>query len=481
MNDTQAPLWTLAEVMAATGGALQGVAVPELALTGVSIDSRTLRPGDLFVAIRGERHDGHAFIASAFEQGARLALVEAGHAAEQEARQGHGPLLVVPDTLKALEALGRAARARSRAHIIAVTGSVGKTGSKEMLRLALAPSGAVHASEKSYNNHWGVPLTLARLPREARFGVFEVGMNHPGEITPLSQMIRPHTGIITTVAPVHLGFFASVEEIARAKAELFAGMDAQAVAVLNADNAHFELLRTAARSAGVGRCISFGAAEGADFRLTHVALDMDGSQVRAHLAGRAVDFRLGAPGRHIAINALAVLAAVSCAGADLDAAVAALAEARPPEGRGVRQEIAVPGGGRILLIDESYNANPASMAAALASLQTIPRRLYPRRIAVLGDMLELGEDSPRLHAELAAPVEAGGIDRLFACGPHMRELYDTLPEKCKGAYAPGPDDLEDAVISSIKAGDVVMVKGSLGSRMGRIVEAIRGRFVAHHA
>ncbi len=474
------PLWTYREVVVATRGRLKGPVDINQPLTGVSIDTRTLKPGEIFAAIKGEVHDGHQFVPAAFQNGAGLAIVrddysDAGGAGAGEAGEA-AVLLHVPDPLAALENLGRAARRRMQGRVIAVTGSVGKTGTKEALRAALSASGRVHASEKSYNNHWGVPLTLARLPRDADFGVFEVGMNHPGEITPLAQMIRPEIGIITTVEPVHLGFFDSVEQIAQAKAELFAGMGPDSLAaVLNRDNPYFPLLAKTARGAGVPQIISFGLSEAADVRALEIELTMHGSNVSARLFGEPIEYRLGAPGQHLVMNSLAVIAAVKLAGADLTAALAALAEITPPEGRGARLELPVENG-TILLIDESYNANPASMRAALIGLKTIPRRRHPRRIAVLGDMLELGQRSAALHRELLTPVLEGGVDKVFACGPLMRELYDTLPENCRGAYAEDSSGLEDAVISSIKAGDVVMVKGSLGSRMGAIVEAIKDNF-----
>lgn len=467
------PLWTFEAVLAATGGKCEGGAAPDI--TSVSIDSRTIEPGALFVAIRGENNDGHDYVAKAFEAGTAAALVA------DDAKVGGAPLVRVPDTLRAMEKLGEAARARSEAKIIAVTGSVGKTGTKEALRLALAPSGKVHASRKSYNNHWGVPLTLSNFSADADFGVFEVGMNHPGEITPLTKFIRPHVAIVTTVEPVHLEFFNSVEDIAEAKAEIFAGLEPGGTAILNRDNLHFALLERRAREAGAERIVAFGAGENADARLVSMTEGPEGSQVEAVIEGRTYYFLIGAPGRHLVMNALAVLAAVKTVGGDMAAATDALAHYRAQAGRGARETVAVAGGGTVEIVDESYNANPASMRAALAAMGGSGATRKGRLIAVLGDMLELGEGSPQLHAELAGPVEDAGIDIVFACGPHMRSLYDALPQSRRGGYAKTSEGLAEAVIASVKAGDVVMVKGSLGSRMGPLVEALRSGLAGSRA
>ena len=458
------PLWTFEKALAATAGQAEGDDRPEL--TSVSIDSRTLEPGALFAAIRGDKFDGHDYVGQAFEAGAAAALV-----AQDAKLDVSGALIRVPDTLDALNRLGAAARARSEARIIAVTGSAGKTGTKEALRLALGASGRVHVSEKSYNNHWGVPLSLANFARADDFGVFEAGMNHAGEITPLTRLIRPHIAIITTVAPVHLEFFGTVEKIAEAKAEIFAGLEPGGVAILNRDEPHFAFLNSCARKAGAERVITFGAHKSADVRLMESRTVGDASEVGAQIGGEHISYRIGAPGRHLVMNSLAVLAALEAVGADLQAGAQALGGYRAQTGRGARTQFAL-GDGRVTLIDESYNANPASMRAALAALAETPRAELPRRIAVLGDMLELGETSCQLHAELAQPVDAAGVDVVFACGPHMRALYDTLPETRRGAYAINSVGLEAALLETVRAGDVVMVKGSLGSRMGLVVEAL---------
>lgn len=459
------PLWTFQEALAATGGRAGGEGAPEL--QSVSIDSRTLEPGALFAAIRGDALDGHDYVAQALAAGAGAALVADGARLDVS-----GPLIRVPDTLDALNRLGAAARARSKARVIAVTGSVGKTGTKEALRLALAPSGRVHASQKSYNNQWGVPLTLANLARGNDFGVFEVGMNHPGEITPLTKLIRPHIAIVTSVASVHLEFFTSEEQIAEAKAEIFAGLEPGGTAILNRDNPHFELLKNRALEAGAERIVAFGAHDEADAKLTGLNLAGDASQVEAVIAGAEISYSIGAPGRHLVMNSLAVLAVLEAAGADVQAGAQALGGYRPEPGRGARTQFSL-GDGAVMLIDESYNANPASMRAALATLGATSRAELPRRIAVLGDMLEMGETSSRLHADLAQPVDAAGVDVVFACGPHMRALYDALPETRRGAYAENSNGLEAALLETVRAGDVVMVKGSLGSAMGPLIETLR--------
>ena len=463
------PLWTFDEALVAAGGVATGADGPEL--TSVSIDSRTIEPGALFAAIRGDTLDGHDYVEKAFEAGAGAALV-----AQDAKLEITKPLIRVPDTLEALNRLGAAARARSTARVIAVTGSVGKTGTKEALRLALSPSGPVHASQKSYNNHWGVPLTLANFARGQDFGVFEVGMNHAGEIIPLTKLIRPHIAIITTVAPVHLEFFESVEQIAEAKAEIFAGLEPGGVAILNRDNPHFGLLKKRVSQAGVERIVTFGAHDEADAKLNLISVTAEGSDIEADIFGKNISYRIGAPGRHLVMNSLAVLAAVQAAGADVQAGADALGGYQLQPGRGARTQFTL-GEGSVLLIDESYNANPASMRAALESLGETPRTGLPRRIAVLGDMLEMGENSSQMHGDLAQPVDVAGVDVVFACGPHMRELYEALPDSRRGAYAEHSAGLETFLLETVRAGDVVMVKGSLGSAMGPLVEALRAHLM----
>jgi UDP-N-acetylmuramoyl-tripeptide--D-alanyl-D-alanine ligase len=462
------PLWTLGEILSATGGTSLGAGTTPV--TGFSIDSRSLGKGEGFVAIRGPNRDGHAFVAAALDAGAACAIVDGTFPRGDEER-----LVRVGDTLAALNALGRAARARAKdTVVIAVTGSVGKTGSKEALRLALQPSGSVHASAKSFNNHWGVPLSLANMPQTIRFGVFEAGMNHAGEIDALTRLIRPDIAIITTVAPVHLGFFRSVDDIADAKAEIFRGLEPGGTAIINRDSPYFERLKTHALDHGA-KIVGFGEAHGAEARLLDVALLPDGSKVTADVLGETVRYRLGAPGRHLVQNSLAVLVAVKVAGADLARAAGALDGLRAQPGRGGRTIIDGKDG-RVAIIDESYNANPASMRAALATFGLTPRTDFTRRVAVLGDMLELGPEGQKLHQGLAEFIDGAGVDVVFACGELMGSLYEALPASRRGAYAKTAEALAPMLMGAVGPGDAIMVKGSLGSRMAPLVEALKRRF-----
>src|SRR5215510_16253450 len=463
---TAQPLWTV-EAMARAMNAARAGALPA-SVNGISIDSRSIGAGDAFFAIKGDNRDGHEFVGAALKAGAGLAVVAADWRGND---LDNAPLLRVPDVLEGLRALARAARARLDAKVIGVTGSVGKTGTKEALRLALGKNGTTHASVASYNNHWGVPLSLARCRADARYAIFEMGMNHAGEIEPLSRLARPHVAIITTIEPVHLEFFPSVEAIADAKAEIFRGLEPGGAAVINHDNPHFERLAAAARDAGVGRIVSFGEHAKADARLVKASLQPDCSTVQARILGADVAYKLGAPGKHVVLNSLAVLAAVSLVGADLALAALALAGLAPPSGRGARVMLAL-GGEPALLIDESYNANPASMRAAIALLRQAEIGPRGRRIAVLGDMLELGAAGADLHRGLVELIRAHGIDLVFCCGPLMGALWEALPSERRGGYAEGAGALEADVIAAIRPGDAVMVKGSLGSRMGPIVKAL---------
>ena len=372
-------------------------------------------------------------------------------------------------------ALGRAARARTRATIIAVTGSVGKTGTKEALRLCLKVKGRPTPRWHPTIITGVFPLTLARMPGDTRYGIFEVGMNHPGEITPLSRMIQPHVAIVTTVQPVHLEAFSSVDAIADAKAEIFAGLEPDGGAVLNRDNAHFKRLRDAAEQQGAGRVVSFGEHEDADVRLLDVVLAETYSTVTASIEGTVMTYKLGAPGRHLVMNSLGVLAVVNVIGGDLALAGLSLAQVSPPKGRGARLSLEVPGG-IATVIDESYNANPASMRAALELLGMSEPGKGGRRIAVLGDMLELGDDGPGLHAELAQAADDAGADIVYACGPNMAHLWEALAQTRRGIYAQVSEGLEDVLLDTVQAGDVIMIKGSLGSRMGPLVEALCAKF-----
>jgi len=456
-------IWTATTAEAATGGR----ATRPWQATGVSIDSRTLVPGDLFVALKGQTRDGHAHIADAFAAGAGAALVSEVPAELPADR----PLLVVRDTLRALEGLGRAARDRSQARIVAITGSVGKTSTKEALWLTLASQAQAHASAASYNNSYGVPLSLARMPESTAYGIFEVGMNHAGEIRPLVALIRPHVAVVTTVEGVHTENFADgVRGVAEAKAEIFSAGVA-GTAVLNRDNPWFDLLAERARAAGFERVIGFGADPRAEARLVDFKPSATSSCVTAQIGSRSLTYRLGAPGRHWAMNSLSVLATVVALNADLGAAAAALANLSAPKGRGRRHRLPV-AGGQFELIDDSYNASPVSMRASFDVLAAAQPGPAGRRIAVLGDMLELGPEAPRLHAELADALVAAGVDRVFTCGQNMARLYDALPSVLRAGHAATSEALVPQVAAALRAGDVVVVKGSLGSRMGRVVEAL---------
>jgi UDP-N-acetylmuramoyl-tripeptide--D-alanyl-D-alanine ligase len=470
-----APLWTGLALVGALDARVGG-GLPA-SVGGISIDTRTLQEADLFFAIKGENNDGHDYVRAAFNAGAAACVIDEAHADELA---GAGAFFIVHDTLAALQRLGRAARDRSHARIIAVTGSVGKTSTKEALRTVLSTSGATHASAASYNNHWGVPLTLARMPIDTQYGVFEIGMNHAGEITPLVAMVRPHVAIITKIAPVHLEYFDSLDAIADAKAEIFSGIVENGVAVVNRDDEQFDRLRGHAQRTSVTHILSFGEHAEADARLTGLDLSEDSSRVHARILDRDLSYELGVPGKHFALNSLAVLLAAHAAGVDLDRASSALAYIEAPAGRGRRESLR-DANGAITLIDESYNANPASMQAALDVLGSAKLNGKGRRIAVLGDMLELGSQSSALHSGLAAHVERNSVDMVFAAGEDMRHLFDALPEPMRGAWAPRASELHAPVIEAIRGGDIVMVKGSNGSRMGPLVAALRDHFRARAA
>jgi UDP-N-acetylmuramoyl-tripeptide--D-alanyl-D-alanine ligase len=464
-------LWTSDEAVAATGGRTTA----PWAAGGVSIDTRTLQPGDLFVALKDVR-DGHDFVAQALEKGAAAALVSR----VPEGLSSGAPLLVVPDVLKALEDLGRAARARAGARVVGVTGSVGKTSTKEMLRVVLGGQGRVHAAEASYNNHWGVPLTLARLPREADFAVIEIGMNHPGEIAPLSRMARPDVVVITTVAPAHLEAFESVEGIAHEKAAIIDGLQPGGVAVLNADIATSALLQDKAHGAQA-KAVTFGAAEGADYRLVSVQIGDDSTVVRATRQGQPVLYKVMSPGRHFAANGLAVLAVADALGLDPVISATDLGRWHPPAGRGVRERIVldlVEETG-FELIDDAFNANPASMAASLEVLVNarpqdgIGSRAKGRRIAILGDMLELGPTEAALHAAIAETPGLAAIDLIHCVGPRMKALHAALPRAQRGDWVATAVELVPRARHLIDAGDIILVKGSKGIKVSLMVDALR--------
>jgi len=465
-------LWTAAEAAIATGAKPAAGAV--WTASGVSIDTRAVAANDLFVALKGPRFDGHDFVIAALSSGAAAAMVDRPISGADPAR-----LLAVPDTMAGLEALAVAARARSQARIVAVTGSVGKTGTKEALASLLGAQGRTHASSGNLNNQIGMPLSLARMPASAEFGVFEIGMNHAGEIAPLSAMLRPHVAVITNVEAVHLEYFPNVEAIADAKAEIFAGLDAGGTAILNRDNPHFARLAATAKARGVGNIWGFGEATGAEARLISADLEPSGSVVRATILGREIGFNLPLPGRHQVQNALAVLLAVAAAGGDIDACVAALEQLTPVKGRGVTIDVAI-AGGSFRIVDETYNASPAATRAALAVLGMTAPAAGGRRLVALGDMLELGENSPAEHAGLAEALIAAKVDQVFTAGPLMRHLFDALPAAMRGGHAENSTALAPLAASAARTNDIVLVKGSAGSQMGAVVAALRARASNEH-
>jgi UDP-N-acetylmuramoyl-tripeptide--D-alanyl-D-alanine ligase len=448
-------LWTARTLPAATGGRL----TRPFSATGVSIDTRTLRPGDLFVALVGEHGDGHAHVGAALAKGAAGALVHR----LPEGLDDDAPLLQVPDTLAGLGALAAFARARFGGRLVAVTGSVGKTTTKEMLRVILTAQGKTWAAEASHNNHWGVPLTLARLPPNHRFCVVEIGMNHAGEIAPLSRLARPDVAVITNVAAAHIGHLGSIAAIAAEKSAIFDGMGPAGIAVLPADSAQIDVLRAAAP----GEVVLFGTGPDADFRLVTHHSDAASVGVLASANGEMLRFAMAAPGVHMAMNALAAIAAAAALGVAPTSAAAALDGFAPIAGRGARRMIDVAGGSATLL-DESYNASAVAVRAALAVLALQPGT---RRVAVLGDMLELGEAGPGEHLGLL-PDALAHADLVFACGPLSHVLFDALPAERRGAWAADSTVLAPIVAAALRPGDAVLVKGSLGSRMATVVRAI---------
>ncbi|GLQ53487.1 UDP-N-acetylmuramoyl-tripeptide--D-alanyl-D-alanine ligase [Devosia nitrariae] len=463
-----APLFTRDELADATGGTARGLS--EEGISSISIDSRDIALGGaLFVAIKGERFDGHDFVDQALENGAAAAMVS-----QEKAGGLSGPILVVPDALEGLEALARAARARSRAQIVAVTGSVGKTTTKEALRLVFSAAGNTHASIKSFNNHWGVPLTLARLPRDVDFGVFEIGMNHAGEITPLVKLVRPHIAVITSIAPAHLDAFGSLEGIARAKAEIFSGLEPGGTALIGADHDQLGLLRQEAERAGVGTVVTYGLAPDSDWQVTDYQVLGDAASAEIRHGDEHYRLTIAAPGRHMVANAAGALATAVLSGIDPSVALGALAAFGAQAGRGQKSllgEADVP----LVLTDESYNANTASMRAALEvfASQEAPGG---RKIVVLGDMLELGKDSAALHASLADAVGASGADRVYLVGEHMWALAEALEAGRVTLHAKSAEELAEPLLDSLAYGDAVMVKGSNGMRLAGLVQKIRDKF-----
>lgn len=451
-------LWTAAEAAEATGGR----ATADWFVNGVSIDTRTIEPGDLFVALTAAR-DGHDFVAQALEKRAGAALVSRIPDGIAE----DAPLLIVEDVQTGLEALGQAGRARTHAQVVAVTGSVGKTSTKEMLATMLEAQGRTHASVASYNNHWGVPLTLARMPRDTEYAIIEIGMNHPGEIAPLARQARPHVAMITTVAAAHLEAFESVAAIAHEKAAILDGLEAGGTAVLNADIAEAEILQVKAAEVGATP-VGFGR-NTQDFTLLTADVDGDTTHVSAAIGGAPLSFDIRSAGAHFAMNGLGAVACCAALGVPVEAAAQALAGWSPYKGRGVREQIALPNG-TLELLDDSYNANPTSMAAALDVLALAHGG---RRIAFLGDMKELGPQAEALHAGLAGLDAMDNVDRVHCIGPLMHALYEALPADKRGEWAETSAEMATRLPDLLQVGDIALVKGSLSMALARIVDAIR--------
>ncbi|MFC3168387.1 UDP-N-acetylmuramoyl-tripeptide--D-alanyl-D-alanine ligase [Paracoccus fontiphilus] len=446
-------LWTANEAAAATGGRAQG----EWTATGVSIDTRTIQPGDLFVALKDAR-DGHEFVAQALDKGAAAALVSR----IPEGVDPTAPLLVVPDVLVALEALGRAGRKRMAGKVIAVTGSVGKTSTKDMARVALTGQGRIHAAEASYNNHWGVPLTLARMPQDTDFAIIEIGMNHPGEIAPLSRLARPHVAMITTVAAAHLEAFGAIEGIAREKGSIFEGLEPIGHAIIPEDLPVTQILRDCADDAGA---LVMGFGRDGQAKLVQAKPEDGAIRCRARIGGETIDFTLQTTGAHFAMNAVGVLAALAAAGADLREAAKRLGDWLPPKGRGAVEDLA-----GLRLIDDSYNANPTSLSAGLATLAGLQGG---RRVAILGDMLELGEGEIAMHRGMADDPAMAQVDLVHSAGPRMRYLHDALPPTRRGIWAESATDLAGRLADLVAPGDIVLVKGSKSSKISTVVDALR--------
>lgn len=458
-------LWTSAEAESATGGK----STCEWQAYGVSIDSRNIKRGDLFIAIKGEHFDGHDFVADALKNGAAAAVVS--HV-PNNVNDG-APLLIVNYVTAALQDLAKFARHRMKGKIIAVTGSVGKTSTKEMLAAAFSSQGKVYYTEGNLNNHFGLPLSLARMPADTNFGVLEIGMNHPGEITPLSKLAKPDVAIITTVEAVHLEFFKSVEEIADAKAEIFDGMGSQCTAVLNLDNKYYERLKQAASKAGVKNVVSFGEKDGADFRLVSYCEEDYRAALEVRNNNVSIGYNLGILGKHQAVNSACVLAAVVSAGGDVFAAARNLAGFEAKSGRGKITEVKIDNK-TISIIDDCYNASPASVSAALSRLGSMSGA-KGRKIAVLGDMFELGETGPKLHEQLSNHLLDNKIDLLFVAGKLMQNLYNVIPKNMKGGSADDSEQLGEIVKAELKDGDVLLVKGSRGMKMEKVIHCLEGK------
>ncbi|PWK60521.1 UDP-N-acetylmuramoyl-tripeptide--D-alanyl-D-alanine ligase [Roseicyclus mahoneyensis] len=457
-------LWTAADAAAATGGQIAGYWQAK----GICIDSRSVAKGDLFVALSAAR-DGHDFVADALARGAVAALVARIPEGVDPAR-----LLIVADVMDGLRALGAAGRARTQARVIAVTGSVGKTTVKEMLRAALSPQGRTHAAEASFNNHWGVPITLARMPADTEYAVIEIGMNHPGEIAPLARLARPHVAIVTTVAPAHLEAFGVIEGIAHEKAAIFEGLEPGGTALAHADIGTAAILFDKAKACGA-TLIRFGVTEGVEARLVEAQVAEAATVIRAEILGTDRLLRIGAPGRHYAMNALIALTAAKVAGADATQAALALSGWTPFQGRGTREKITLSAADDLVIemIDDAFNANPASIAAALDMLAASEPQGRGRRIAVLGDMLELGPTGPALHAAIAEHPAMARIATVHTVGPLMEHLYAALPGALRGQHASSAEEMAANLPQTLRSGDVLLIKGSKGIKVARVVDALR--------
>ncbi len=453
------PLWTSEDIELATGG----TATAPFTVTGtVSIDTRTLQPGDLFVALKDQR-DGHDFVEAAFRAGAAGVLVSKPVTG--------GPALQVEDVLDALTQLGIAARVRSAAIRTAVTGSAGKTSVKEMLARIYAAFGPAHSSAKSFNNHWGVPLTLARMPEETQRAIFEIGMSTPGEIAPRSHMVRPQIGIITCIAAAHLEGLGSLQAIALEKSDIFAGLEAGGTIILPADDDFLDFLATRARElCPTGNVETFGRSADATARITGYETDGVTSRITVDVVGRRASVTINAVGAHWASNVATALLAASQTGRSVAECAEALSGYAPPPGRGTAETLMLPGGGTFTLIDDAYNANPASMRAALSSLS---QRNGARRLAALGDMREIGETSAAEHAALAGPILEAGVEGVFLAGAEMQHLAGALPPGFPQVSAPSADELWNQLQKTLKDGDLLLIKGSNASGMGRIADRLR--------
>lgn len=471
-------LWTFDEAAAAAKGEKRQTTDCE-GISAVIHDSRDVPAGSLFIALKGPNHDAHKFVGEVLEKGAAAAMVSRVWWQEEgEKNFPAGNFIIVDDTLEGLVNLATAARARSRARVIGITGSVGKTSTKEFLATVLSGQGKCHANKKSFNNHWGVPLTLANLPKDADFAVIEMGINHTGEMGALARMVAPDIAIVTNIEPAHIGNFNAIEEIALAKSEIFSamedGVEKGGIAVLNADNPYTPILKKAAEDYGAGRILTCGETSGADARLRDCTLLSDGSRVSVKILGDKYKYHLPVPGKHFVLNSLSILLVAKLLGCDMDKAVKSLEHITPVEGRGNHISVYLEDSGTpVTVIDESYNASPVSMKAALRVLEMSEPATGGRRIAVLGDMLELGAEGARLHIDLANPVLKAKTDLLFACGPLMEALYNIIPPSWQGGWAADSKILAQMLTETVRPGDIVLVKGSLGSRMAYVVQALQ--------